>query len=82
MQVTWSSRTNRTIMTGQHKKGTPRQWSISLRVANGEAKETMLFRPKQKMLISDLTGFIGEHMDEFERLHGEIAEASWIANAR
>jgi hypothetical protein len=55
---------------------------VSVRVANSEAKETMLFRPKQKMLVSDLEPFIGEHMAEFERSHGEITEASWIANAR
>jgi hypothetical protein len=82
MQVTWNSKTNKTIMTGRHKGGTPRLWSVSVRVANSEAKETMLFRPKQKMLVSDLEPFIGEHMAEFERSHGEITEASWVANAR
>lgn len=82
MQATWNSKTGKVIVVGQHRPRTPRLWSVSLRVANGEATERMLFRPSQKMTLIELEPFIGEHMTEFERSHGEIIEASWIANAR
>lgn len=82
MQATWNSKTGKVVVHGRHKPRTPRLWSISLRVANGEAKETMLFRPSAKVALVDLEPLIGEHMQMFETKHGEITEASWVANAR
>lgn len=82
MQATWNSRTGKVAVVGKHKGRNPRLWTITLRVANSDAKETMLFRPRNKMTLIDLEPLIGEHMTEFERKHGEITEASWIATAR
>lgn len=82
MQATWNSKTRRIEVHGKHKPRCPRLWTITVRVANDIAKETMLFRPSQKMTLVDLEPLIAEHMDEFERKHGEVQEASWVANAR
>lgn len=82
MQATWNSRTGKVTITGKHKRRSPRLWTVTLRVGNNIAKETMLFRPQQKLTLIDLDPLIGEHMAEFEKKHGEITDASWIATAR
>lgn len=82
MQATWNSKTGKVTVLGTHKPRTARLWYISLRIANDVAKETMTFRPRSKMLLCDLSSLVAEHMEEFERKHGELTDASWIANGR
>lgn len=82
MQATWNSKNRKIVIHGQHKPRCPRLWTVTVRVGNSIAKETMTFRPSQKMTLVDLEPMIGQHIDEFEEKHGEVIEASWIANAR
>ena len=82
MHATWDSETRILKINGRHKPYQHRRWTVSLRLENAEASETMLFRPMKPMTISDLEPLIAQHMDEFEAEHGLVTKASWIATAR
>lgn len=82
MQATWDSETGKVHITGKHKPGKPRLWTVCLYVANDNAKERIVFKPEGKMLLTDLDPLVGIHTDEFEKEHGTITKASWVATAR
>lgn len=82
MQAMWNSQTGKVTLVGKHIPGKPRHWTVCLRIANDNANERIVFKPEGKMLLTDLEALVGVHTDEFEKEHGEITEASWIATAR
>lgn len=82
MHATWDSENRILNVVGRHKPYQQRYWTVSLRLQNNDASETMLFRTNKPVTITDLEKVIGAHMDEFEAEHGLVTKASWTAYAR
>lgn len=83
MIATWATGQAAPNVTGRHKPGTPRIWTVTMHLQAGEAKEKIVFHSKQKLPLRVLQeAVINVAMREFEQEHGALTLASWQAVAR
>ena len=90
MQVFWDSRvggpprmaSGQTPKKAQHRRGTPRVWTIELMVWSETEKEKILIRPRGKMTMFDIQTIVDEHIAQFVSESGEVTRSYWSASAR
>lgn len=84
MKVVWSSEDGRPprIVSGKHKPGRPRMWTVSISFGNDKAEESYTLRPEGKILVTELDSIIAEVFDTFTKQYGTITKARWTAIAR
>ncbi len=83
MRAFWSTHTNKLVIEGVHKAGTPRRWLVSLwaKIPHDDGTvETVKWtiRPSLPVLVSDLADIIEEELNQ----HPGKTAAGWTATAR
>lgn len=79
MRAVWSTYTNRLVVTGQHRGGTPRRWLVNLWVElEDKSRVRWQLHPSQPLLLTDLAPLV---LDEINQYPNKKA-AGWTAIAR
>ena len=87
MRAVWSTYTNRLVVTGQHRGGTPRRWLVNLWVElEDKSRARWQLHPSQPLLLTDLAPLVLTDLaplvlDEINQYPNKKA-AGWTAIAR
>lgn len=70
------------VISGQHKPGNPRIWTVSLVVESETHGQRFLIKSRGKLTMPDMHELVTGHMREFSKEHGKIVAVSYKAHAR
>lgn len=79
MRAVWSTYTNRLVVTGQHRGGTPRRWLLNLWVElEDKSRVRWQLRPAAPTLLTDLAELAVNEINQYPHKKA----AGWTALAR